>query len=96
MTVAAPAGIRLRNETQPRHGKELVAATGSRLLTLRSTLLTLHGIGPSGAARLLGDVGDVAPRVRARALLLWQYEHPAIVCWRERRRAPSRDRIPDL
>jgi transposase len=31
---------------------ELVAATGSRLLEL-------HGIGPSGAARLLGDVGDI-------------------------------------
>jgi hypothetical protein len=30
-----------------------VAATGS-------SLLTLHGIGPSGAARLLGDVGDIA------------------------------------
>jgi transposase len=33
--------------------KELVTAAGS-------SLLTLHGIGPSGAARLLGDVGDVA------------------------------------
>jgi len=33
--------------------KELVAATGS-------TLRDLHGIGPSGAARLLGDVGDIA------------------------------------
>jgi hypothetical protein len=33
--------------------KELIAATGS-------SLLTLHGIGPSGAARLLGDVGDIA------------------------------------
>ena len=33
--------------------KQLVAATGS-------SLLTLHGIGPSGAARLAGDVGDVA------------------------------------
>jgi transposase len=33
--------------------KELVTATGS-------TLLTVHGIGPSGAARLLGDVGDIA------------------------------------
>ncbi len=32
---------------------ELVAATGS-------TLLELNGIGPSGAARLLGDIGDVA------------------------------------
>jgi transposase len=31
---------------------ELVGATGSRLLEL-------HGIGPSGAARLLGDVGDI-------------------------------------
>ena len=31
---------------------ELVAATGSRLLDL-------HGIGPSGAARLLGDIGDI-------------------------------------
>ena len=33
--------------------KELVTATGS-------SLLQLHGIGPSGAARLLGDVGDIA------------------------------------
>ena len=33
--------------------KELVTATGS-------SLLTLHGIGPSSAARLLGDVGDIA------------------------------------
>jgi transposase len=33
--------------------KELVAATGS-------SLLQVHGIGPSGAARLLGDVGDIA------------------------------------
>jgi transposase len=33
--------------------KKLVAATGS-------SLLTAHGIGPSGAARLLGDVGDIA------------------------------------
>ena len=32
---------------------ELVQATGS-------SLLELHGIGPSGAARLLGDIGDVA------------------------------------
>jgi transposase len=31
---------------------ELVASTGSRLLRL-------HGIGPSGAARLLGDIGDI-------------------------------------
>ena len=33
--------------------KQLVTATGS-------SLLTLHGSGPSGAARLLGDVGDIA------------------------------------
>lgn len=33
--------------------RDLVEATGS-------TLLELHGIGPSGAARLLGDIGDVA------------------------------------
>ncbi|MEU7873801.1 transposase, partial [Dactylosporangium sp. NPDC049140] len=32
---------------------ELVASTGS-------TLQQLHGIGPSGAARLLGDIGDVS------------------------------------
>ncbi len=31
---------------------DLVASTGSRLQTL-------HGIGPSGAARLLGDIGDI-------------------------------------
>jgi hypothetical protein len=31
---------------------ELVGTTGSRLLEL-------HGIGPSGSARLLGDVGDI-------------------------------------
>ncbi|GAB3328469.1 IS110 family transposase [Micromonospora halotolerans] len=33
--------------------KELVAARGS-------TLMQLHGIGPSGAARLLADVGDIS------------------------------------
>ena len=33
--------------------RQLVAATGS-------SLLQVHGIGPSGAARLLGDVGDIA------------------------------------
>jgi len=33
--------------------------------------------------------------VRGRFLLLRQYEHPAIVCWRERR-APGRDRTPNL
>ena len=33
--------------------RELIAATGS-------SLLELFGVGPSGAARLLGDVGDIA------------------------------------
>jgi Transposase IS116/IS110/IS902 family len=33
--------------------RELIAATGSGLLDL-------NGIGPSGAARLLGDIGDIA------------------------------------
>ena len=42
---------------------ELVEATGS-------ALLELHGIGPSGAARLLGDIGDVAPVLHSRALRL--------------------------
>jgi transposase len=38
---------------------ELVKATGSRLMDL-------HGIGPSGAARLLGDIGDIS-RFASRA-----------------------------
>ena len=38
---------------------ELVQATGSRLLQL-------HGIGPSGAARLLGDISDIS-RFSSRA-----------------------------
>jgi transposase len=38
---------------------DLVASTGSRLQTL-------HGVGPSGAARLLGDVGDIT-RFASRA-----------------------------
>ncbi len=38
---------------------ELVATTGSRLQEL-------HGIGPSGAARLLGDIGDIS-RFASRA-----------------------------
>ena len=41
-----------RIKTADRELRELIAATGS-------TLLELHGIGPSGAARLLGDVGDI-------------------------------------
>ncbi|MEU6206092.1 transposase [Micromonospora musae] len=39
--------------------KELVASTGT-------TLMDLHGIGPSGAARLLVEVGDIT-RVPSRA-----------------------------
>ncbi len=35
--------------------KELTALVAAR----RSTLLQLHGIGPSGAARLLADAGDI-------------------------------------
>jgi transposase IS116/IS110/IS902 family protein len=38
---------------------DLVASTGSRLQDL-------HGIGPSGAARLLGDIGDIS-RFASRA-----------------------------
>ena len=37
---------------KPRQERSLLAATGS-------TLTSLHGIGPSGAARLLAEVGDV-------------------------------------
>ena len=62
---------------------------------------------PGGACDVGGDdVGGVPvqaaagalliPHRGARFLLLCQYEHPAIVCWRERRRAPGRDRIPGL
>ena len=47
------ARIDKRIKTADAELKELVTATGS-------SLLTLHGIGPSGAARLLGDVGDIA------------------------------------
>src|SRR5258705_4504469 len=36
-----------------KHLRQLVAATGS-------TLRELNGIGPSGAARLLGDIGDIS------------------------------------
>ena len=39
--------------------KDLVASTGSRLQQL-------HGIGPSGAARLIGDIGDIT-RFASRA-----------------------------
>ena len=47
------AAIDKRIKTADKELGELIAATGS-------TLRDLHGIGPSGAARLLGDVGDIA------------------------------------
>jgi transposase len=40
-------------KTADRQLSDLVAATGSRLQQL-------HGIGPSGAVRLIGDIGDIA------------------------------------
>jgi transposase len=46
------ASIDKKIKTADRELLELIATTGS-------TLLDLHGIGPSGAARLLGDVGDI-------------------------------------
>ena len=46
------AGIDKRIKAANKQLRELVEATGS-------TLLDLNGIGPSGAARLLGDIGDV-------------------------------------
>jgi transposase len=42
-----------RSKQADKELKELVAATGT-------TLMDLHGIGPSGAARLLVEVGDVS------------------------------------
>jgi transposase len=51
ITELTQAGKRIK--TADAELKALVAATGSGLLQL-------HGIGPSSAARLLGDVGDIA------------------------------------
>jgi transposase len=50
--VAELVVIDKRIKTADRELRELIDATGS-------SLLELHGIGPSGAARLLGDVGDI-------------------------------------
>jgi transposase len=47
------AGIDKKIKAADRQLTELVTATGS-------TLQQLHGIGPSGAARLLGDIADIA------------------------------------
>jgi transposase len=46
-------GIDKRIKAANKELRELLEATGS-------TLLELNGIGPSGAARLLGDIGDVS------------------------------------
>jgi hypothetical protein len=43
----------------------------------------------SGEPRVCHETG-------ARALRLRQHGHPTILCWRERRQAPSRDRTSDL
>ncbi|WP_446219324.1 transposase [Micromonospora sp. IBHARD004] len=45
-------GIDKKIKTAEKDLKELVVARGC-------TLMDLHGIGPSGAARLLADVGDI-------------------------------------
>ena len=44
--------IRARRKTADKELRDLVAATGTGLLAL-------HGIGPSGAARLMVEVGDI-------------------------------------
>jgi len=46
-------GIDKKIKVATKELRELIAATGS-------TLLEVNGIGPSGAARLLGDIGDVS------------------------------------
>lgn len=51
--IAELDGIDKRIKVATAELRELVEATGS-------TLLELHGVGPSGAARLLGDIGDVS------------------------------------
>jgi transposase len=50
--IAELEGIDKKIKTLKKELKELVIARGS-------TLMDLHGIGPSGAARLLSDVGDI-------------------------------------
>jgi transposase len=51
--IAELAGIDKRIKAADKQLREMLATT-------ETGLLALHGIGPSGAARLLGDVGDVA------------------------------------
>jgi len=50
--IAKPETIDKKTEAADRDLRELVITRGS-------TLLDPHGIGPSGAARLLADVGDI-------------------------------------
>jgi transposase len=63
--LAGKTRLRLAAELtgEPRGDRQETRATGKELtglVTARgSTLMQLHGIGPSGAARLLADVGDI-------------------------------------
>jgi transposase len=52
-----------------KHLRQLVAATGS-------TLDELNGIGPSGAARLIGDIGDIARFPTAAHFASWNGTAP--------------------
>ncbi|WP_410644363.1 IS110 family transposase [Amycolatopsis sp. lyj-346] len=58
---------------------ELVAATGS-------TLLELFGIGPSGAARLLGDIGDIGRFADKGRFASWNGTAPLEASSGDRRR----------
>jgi transposase len=57
-------GIHQRSEAADKELKELVAATGT-------SLMDLHGIGPSGAARLLAEVGDITRFPRRDHFACW-------------------------
>ena len=50
--ITDPERVHKRSKSADKELKELLTATGTRLLNL-------HGIGPSGAARLLVEVGDI-------------------------------------
>nr|WP_246608194.1 transposase [Actinoplanes toevensis] len=56
--------------------KDLVASTSSRLQQL-------HGIGPSGAARLLGDIGDITRFASRAHFASWNGTSPRRM-WRRR------------
>ena len=66
---------------------ELVASTGSRLLEL-------HGIGPSGAARLLGDVGDIRRFASRADFASWNGTAPIAVGLDSSRRRRSSAPFP--